>query len=59
VEDRGLGVVNGTWGKASPLGKLYVQRHFPPSCKALMEEWSGNLRAAFTERLQAHSVAGR
>jgi len=47
---RGLGVVNGALGEA--VGQLYVQRHFPPSSKAQMEELVRNLRAAFAERLQ-------
>ena len=47
---RGLGVVNGTLGES--VGQLYVQRHFPPTSKAKMEELVRNLRAAFNERLQ-------
>ncbi len=47
---RGLGVVNGAVGEA--VGQLYVQRHFPPSSKAQMEELVRNLRTAFAERLQ-------
>jgi endothelin-converting enzyme/putative endopeptidase len=50
---RGLGVVNGALGEA--VGQLYVQRHFPPSSKAQMEELVRNLRAAFAERLQQNS----
>jgi endothelin-converting enzyme/putative endopeptidase len=47
---RGLGLVNGALGEA--VGQLYVQRHFPASSKAKMDELVRNLRAAFTERLQ-------
>ncbi len=50
---RGLGTVNGALGEA--VGQLYVQRHFPASSKAQMEELVRNLRAAFAERLRANS----
>jgi putative endopeptidase len=50
---RGLGIVNGSLGES--VGQLYVRRHFPASSKAQMEDLVRNLRAAFTERLQANS----
>ena len=31
---------------AKPLGKIYVERHFPPASKAAMDELVGNLRKA-------------
>jgi endothelin-converting enzyme/putative endopeptidase len=50
---RGLDVINGTLGEA--VGQLYVQRHFPPSSRAQMQDLVRNLRAAFAERLQQNS----
>ena len=47
---RGLDVVNGALGEN--VGQLYVERHFPPSSRAKMEELVRNLRTAFAERLQ-------
>jgi endothelin-converting enzyme/putative endopeptidase len=50
---RGLGVVNGALGES--VGQLYVQRHFPASSKAQMDELVRNLRTAFAERLRQNS----
>jgi endothelin-converting enzyme/putative endopeptidase len=50
---RGLDVVNGTLGEN--VGQLYVERHFPPTSRAKMEELVRNLRSAFAERLQQNS----
>jgi putative endopeptidase len=47
---RAVGEVEGSLGEA--IGKVYVERHFPPSSKAAMEELVGNLRAAMTENLK-------
>jgi putative endopeptidase len=47
---RGVGQVEGTLGEA--IGKVYVERHFPPSSKAAMEALVGNLRLAMTENLK-------
>ncbi len=46
---RGVSLVNGTLGEG--VGKIYVDRHFPPEAKAQMEDLVANLRAAFRERL--------
>ncbi|MBU9762385.1 peptidase M13 [Mycobacterium sp. TNTM28] len=42
---RGVSLVEGLMGDA--LGKLYVQRHFPPEAKARMDELVANLREAY------------
>jgi len=42
---RGVGLVEGSLGEA--VGQLYVERHFPPSAKARMEELVGNLIEAY------------
>lgn len=42
---RGVGLVEGLMGDA--VGKLYVERHFPPSHKARMDELVANLREAY------------
>ncbi len=42
---RGVSVVENLMGEA--LGKLYVQRHFPPNAKARMDELVANLREAY------------
>lgn len=46
---RAAKVVDGTIGEA--LGKLYVEKYFPPAAKQRMEELIGNLRAVFRDRL--------
>jgi endothelin-converting enzyme/putative endopeptidase len=48
---RGADLVNANLGEA--VGKIYVDRHFPPEAKAQMDELVANLRAAFEERLAA------
>ena len=45
----GVAVVEGALGEA--VGKLYVQRHFPPESKAGMEELVANLMAAYREAI--------
>ena len=42
---RGVSVVENLMGDA--LGKLYVERHFPPDAKARMDELVANLREAY------------
>jgi predicted metalloendopeptidase len=42
---RGVSVVEGLMGDA--VGKLYVERHFPPDAKARMDELVANLRDAY------------
>ncbi|OBG87155.1 peptidase M13 [Mycobacterium sp. E802] len=42
---RGVSLVEGLMGDS--LGKLYVQRHFPPEAKARMDELVANLREAY------------
>ncbi len=46
---RAVAAVDAALGEAS--GKLYVEKHFPPESKALMEDLVGNLRAALDERI--------
>ena len=42
---RGVGLVENLMGDA--VGKLYVERHFPPGAKARMDELVANLREAY------------
>jgi predicted metalloendopeptidase len=42
---RGVGLVEGVMGDT--VGKLYVERHFPPGAKARMDELVDNLREAY------------
>ncbi len=44
-----IGIVNGSIGEA--VGKLYVQKHFPPEAKAKMEEMVENVIATFDKSL--------
>ena len=46
---RGVNAVNGAMGEA--VGKLYVEKYFPPESKAKMDELVRNLIAAMDERL--------
>lgn len=46
---RGVAAVNGAMGEA--VGKIYVERHFPPESKVQMQELVANLRTALDERL--------
>jgi putative endopeptidase len=48
---RGVAVVEGSIGEA--VGRVYVERHFPPASKAMMEELVGNLLRAYRESIQA------
>lgn len=47
---RGLGLVNGALGEA--VGRIYMDRHFPPASRNQMGELITNLRGAFAERLR-------
>ena len=47
---RASSLVNGELGDA--IGKIYVERYFPPSAKAYMEKMVDNLKAAFKEHIQ-------
>ncbi|NEX64082.1 M13 family metallopeptidase [Noviherbaspirillum galbum] len=46
---RGVGATERSMGEA--LGKLYVDRHFPPAYKARMEKLVGNLLAAYRQSI--------
>jgi putative endopeptidase len=46
---RGVDVVNGAMGEA--VGKLYVEKHFPPRAKAAADEMVRNIVAAFGRRI--------
>ena len=47
---RAVSEVEGNLGEA--IGKVYVERHFPPASKAAMEELVGNLRLAMADNLK-------
>jgi len=47
---RGVRLVDGMLGEA--VGKIYVERHYPPESDRQMGELIGNLRAAYAEELQ-------
>ena len=49
-EDRAVQFVNGNLGQA--IGRIYVERYFPPEYKEQMEELVGYLRAALRERIE-------
>jgi putative endopeptidase len=46
---RGIQLTNGALGEA--VGKIYVERHFPPAAKAQMNELIENLRSAYQDRI--------
>lgn len=46
---RAAKVIDGALGEA--LGRMYVERHFPPAAAARMSELIANLRAVFRDRL--------
>ncbi len=48
---RAVGFVEGVMGEA--IGRAYVERHFPPSAKARMDELVANLVAAYRESITA------
>jgi putative endopeptidase len=47
---RGIRAVDGSLGEA--LGKLYVDRHYPPEAKAKMDEMIRNIQAVFRLRIE-------
>jgi predicted metalloendopeptidase len=47
---RGVGAVEGSLGEA--VGKLYVQRHFPPEAKARMDQIVNSVIAAYRQSMQ-------
>lgn len=46
---RGISAVNGAVGQA--VGQLYVERHFPPESKAMMEGMIENIKLSLGERI--------
>ena len=48
---RAIGFVNAAMGEA--LGKMYVERHFPPAAKQQMDELVGFLMEAYRESIQS------
>ena len=48
--ERASNLVNAGLGDA--LGKIYVERYFPPSAKSYMEKMVDNLKAAFKEHIE-------
>ena len=50
---RAVDATNGALGEA--VGRLYVERHFPPAAKARVEEMVANLQAAFGRRIDTLS----
>jgi endothelin-converting enzyme/putative endopeptidase len=48
---RGVALVEGSVGEA--VGRIYVERHFPPGSKAMMDELVGNLLAAYRQSITA------
>lgn len=50
---RAIDTVEGQMGEA--LGKLYVERHFPPASKAAVERLVANLRTALAANLRANT----
>ncbi len=47
---RGVSLVEGSLGDA--VGKIYVERHFPPAAKAQMDELVGNLIEAYRQSIE-------
>jgi endothelin-converting enzyme/putative endopeptidase len=48
---RGVALVEGSIGEA--VGRVYVERHFPPESKAMMEDLVGNLLVAYRQSITA------
>ncbi|MFO0939896.1 MAG: M13 family metallopeptidase [Pirellulales bacterium] len=48
---RGVEACNGVLGEI--VGKLYVEKHFPPEAKARMEQLVSNLKASFAKRIDS------
>lgn len=47
---RGVSLTEGAMGEA--IGKVYVERHFPPAAKVAMDELVGNLIEAYRQSIQ-------
>ncbi len=47
---RGVGLVEGALGEA--VGEIYVERHFPPTSKALMDDLVANLVEAYRRNIE-------
>ncbi len=47
---RGVSVTEGALGEA--IGKVYVERHYPPTAKAAMDELVGNLIEAYRQSIE-------
>ncbi len=54
---RGVSLVQDLLGEA--VGKLYVERHFPPESKARMQELVANLQEAYRRKLSTSSGCPR
>ena len=50
---RGVSLINGDLGEA--VGRIYVQRHYPPEAERQMNELISNLRAAYAERFRTNT----
>jgi putative endopeptidase len=48
---RAIGTLDGLMGEA--LGRLYVEKHFPPAAKERMDQLVKNILAAYRERIEA------
>ena len=53
---RGVSVVENLMGDA--LGRMYVERHFPPAAKARMDELVANLREAYRVSINEFAASG-
>jgi predicted metalloendopeptidase len=53
---RAIATIDGTLGEV--LGKLYVEKHFPPAAKQRMDEMVRNLVAAYRERIESRDWMG-
>jgi putative endopeptidase len=53
---RAIGAIDRLMGEA--LGRLYVERHFPPQSKARMDEMVKNVLAAYRERIESRQWMG-
>ena len=51
-DKRGSDLINAKLGEA--VGKVYVQRHFPPASKQLMDDLVRNLHATFGEMMESN-----
>ncbi len=53
---RAVGAIDKLMGEA--LGRLYVERHFPPESKARMDELVQNVMAAYRQRIESRQWMG-